>query len=488
MIVKEQVQNFAGDQRMPEELHSRSPGQIDPASRPGRPRVALLTPYTGENLGDAAIQDAAIANLRLRLPAAQFSGITLNRENFLERHGSGAFALCGAGRPFYAMCRGRVAGRPGDATGSKPSMSVQRDSIREMLRKAFSRVPALWWCLTRVRRLQWYVWAELRHFARGYRFLRTQDLLVVSGGGQLDEECGGPWGHPFALFKWAVLARMARVPFAVASVGACRVNSISCRFFLSAALRMARYRSYRDKNSKKVAIGLWRRAAADPVVPDLAFSLPTSELPPAAGICSGARGRRIVAVSPIAYAKPGTWVHENAALYDRYLQEMARAVDQLLQRDYFLLMVWSDLGDDRVVPEILGRLGHRSSKSVARQLHVPTIKSWRDLVAHLQGADFLIASRLHSTILGFVTQTPTVAISFNLKVDWVMEDLGQTDFLLHIEDFTAMDVVEALARLEAPSRFVSAETRSYQLGIQSAFAGQYDTLAELAIASTEHRN
>jgi hypothetical protein len=34
----------------------------------GRLRIALLTPYTGANLGDASIQDAMIANLCLRLP------------------------------------------------------------------------------------------------------------------------------------------------------------------------------------------------------------------------------------------------------------------------------------------------------------------------------------------------------------------------------------------------------------------------------------
>ena len=34
-------------------------------------------------------------------------------------------------------------------------------------------------------------------------------MLVVAGGGQLDEEWGGSWGHPYALMKWAVLARVA---------------------------------------------------------------------------------------------------------------------------------------------------------------------------------------------------------------------------------------------------------------------------------------
>ena len=59
----------------------------------GRLRIALLTPYTGANLGDASIQDAMIANLCLRLPDVEFSGISLNCDNFVERHGTDAFPL-----------------------------------------------------------------------------------------------------------------------------------------------------------------------------------------------------------------------------------------------------------------------------------------------------------------------------------------------------------------------------------------------------------
>jgi hypothetical protein len=32
-----------------------------------QPRIALLTPYTGANLGDASIQDAMIANIGFRV-------------------------------------------------------------------------------------------------------------------------------------------------------------------------------------------------------------------------------------------------------------------------------------------------------------------------------------------------------------------------------------------------------------------------------------
>jgi len=452
-------------------------------------RIALLTPYTGHNLGDAAIQDAIIANLRLRLPTAQFSGITLNSDNFLERHGTGAFPLCGPGRPFYGMCRGRVTDQPGDAWSLGPPSREERASVSSVLRRALKKIPFLWLCLRGIRSLGRRVSAELGHFSQGYRFLRTQDVLIVSGGGQLDEEWGGPWGHPYTLFKWAVLARLARVPCAIVSVGACKINSRISRIFLSAALRLAGYRSYRDKNSHEMAKRLLRRAAKDSVVPDLAFSLPSSELAPPAGTRSISRGRLVVAISPIAYLRPGTWVSENPVLYDRYLQEMGRLVSQLLHRDYFLIVVWSGLGDDdRVFAEILERLDDESRQRSFQQMHVPRIKAWKDVVELLQNIDFLVASRLHSTILGFVTKTPTIAISFDRKVDWVMEDLGQTDYLLHFRDFRAEDVVDALERIKYRRDAVVKRIALYLDSIVSVSKLQYDTLAALTLEGQRHRN
>jgi polysaccharide pyruvyl transferase WcaK-like protein len=96
--------------------------------------------------------------------------------------------------------------------------------------------------------------------------------------------------------------------------------------------------------------------------------------------------------------------------------------------------------------------------------------------------DVLIASRLHSTILGFVAQRPTVAISFDPKVDWVMEDLGQTDYLLRIQDFTAAEVIEALERIELRRNAVMDGIGAYRDAVLPALASQYDALAELAMA------
>src|SRR5215469_5915132 len=155
-------------------------------------RIVLLTPYTGGNLGDAAIQDSIIANLRLRIPGAQFAGLSLNSDNFVERHGTNAFPLCKSHGWSYRMYRGRVTDPAADSRGlARPS--GEKGLSLASVKYALKRVPALGWCLKVIYRFARRVTGEIRHSVGGYRFLRTQDLLIVSGGGQLDDEWSGPW-------------------------------------------------------------------------------------------------------------------------------------------------------------------------------------------------------------------------------------------------------------------------------------------------------
>jgi polysaccharide pyruvyl transferase WcaK-like protein len=445
-------------------------------------QIALLTPYDGGNLGDAAIQDAMIENIRRRLPDVRLTGICLNCENFTKLHGIEAFPLCETDRPFYRMVR--VAGElPGEVHAPKGPTSQKAFSIQS-IKKILRRVPFLRSC---VRIVQAGV-RELRHWIDGYRFLRTQDLLIVSGGGQLDEEWGGPWGHPFALFRWAMLARMAGVPSAVASIGTGKLRWTTSRWFVFVALRLAQYRSYRDKNSRKIAAGILRRTSTDPIVPDLAFGLSVPEQGRSSSIRLLAANRAVIAISPIAFGKPNNWPKSNQELYSRYLKQLTKAVSIFLERGYFLVMVSSSRGDDEsVIPEILKSLDDESKKKVAQQIYVPRITTWRDYVDVAGAVDFLITSRLHSTILGFIARRPTIAISFDPKVDWVMEDLGQTEYLLHIHDFIAEDIVNAIDRVQLGRAEVVENVAAYQSRTTNTLATQYDSLAQLAVDSRRHK-
>jgi polysaccharide pyruvyl transferase WcaK-like protein len=459
--------------------------EADPQSPGPRPRIALVTPYSGGNLGDAAIQDSMISNLRQRIPGAQFLGITLNGDNFLAKHGDGAFPLLASRVPFRYQSRKDPAQKPDGTEGSSTKSDDPAPKKRSNpLRSALRTMPGVGPLLKRARTWVSAVRREILHSIAGYRVLRTQDLLVISGGGQFDEEFGGAWRLPFAFFKWALVARAAGVQCVVASVGAGRIVSPGSRIFISMVLRMSCYRSYRDWHSRAILAKLVSSAASDSVVADLAFSMPDSELPPPTGaIRKLARGRPVVVLSPMAYAKPLNWPTPNRALYDRYVQQMARVLRGLTREGYFVVVACSSLGDDEtVIPDLMGGLGDEVTPSLDGQIHFPPVKTWKDFVAVMRDADYLVASRLHGTILGFVAQTPAVAISVDPKVDWVMEDLGQTDSVLQFRDFTAEDVLSAIERIKVHRDAVVERIASYRQGVLLASQQQYDSLARLALA------
>ena len=463
--------------------HTTTETQPEPRKR--GPRVALITPYDGGNLGDAAIQDSMISNLRLRLPDAQFLGITLNGDHFIKQHGAtSAFPLLAARMPPGNGARNSASqANPVEYRATAPD--PPRPRARNPVKRALWSLPGLVPFLKKVRLWMRTVRGEIAHSYQGYRVLRTQDVLLVSGGGQLDEEYGGPWRLPFTIFKWTLLARLAGVPCAMASIGAGKVTSATSRRLVSMAVRMCSYRSFREKKSRGIVASLFPRAMNDSVVPDLAFSMPESNLPTGLGaIRTMARGRPVVAVSPIAYGKPVNWPTPDRALHDRYVQQLAETLRCLSRLGYFTVVVCSSLGDDEsVIPEILEHLDEETRHHLEGQIHFPAIKTWRELATVLRDTDYLIASRLHGTILGFLTRTPVIAISFDPKVDWVMEDLCQTDYLLHIRDFTAEDVLDALSRVKVGRDAAVEQIGAYRREIlsSSASARQYDFLAGLAL-------
>src|SRR5262249_52020859 len=149
--------------------------------------IALLSPCGWGNLGDAAIFDALIAGIRRRLPETPIIGLTLNPADTSERHGIAAFTCSGVRLPRYRVKEPVVGGR------AEPSA----------FRGAAASVPAAR-ALGHVARA---VQADWNHRSRAAGWIENLGMLVIAGGGQLDDFWGGPFGHPYVLSRWVAAAR-----------------------------------------------------------------------------------------------------------------------------------------------------------------------------------------------------------------------------------------------------------------------------------------
>ncbi len=433
-------------------------------------KVALLTPYDGGNLGDAAIQEALIGNFRQYDPQVHLCGITLHPESTAARHRIPCYPLAAISRPYYHAKTEPAASPNNHAATSDIGRSAETPGFVRRLKRAVRGLLFRMGLGPLVRLAQ-----EGLHILRSYRLLRSMDMLVVAGGGQLDEEWGGSWAHPYALMKWAVLARAAGSSVIFLSVGGCRAELRLTKVFLRIALSLACYRSYRDEGSRQLALAI-TPSADGPVVPDLAFSLPVTRQPL---IADSNSAELRVGVSPIAFARPGMWPTEDPAQYERYMNELASFVDALLRREISVILFSSCSPDDQLFDDLRARIDPSLETAARTRLSFGNVTSVQDLLVLLQSLDFVVASRLHGLVLSFLAGKPCVALSYDRKVDALMTDVGLKDYCLDIRSFTGENAFTTFLNLQANGPQVASKLRATCCHYDQLLQSQYRLVTKL---------
>jgi polysaccharide pyruvyl transferase WcaK-like protein len=451
-------------------------------------KVGLLTPYVGTNLGDGAIQTSLIDAIRRELPEAQLWGITLSPSETRKRHNIPCFPLTGLRVAYYSeslfapveglRIRFSEAGSHPEARDPGPPVEPPGVDRRARIWSSLKAIPiigsALKLLLKGVRN-GFLVFHEVAHLVRSLKFVKSMDMVIVAGGGQLDEEWGGPWGHPYVLFRWAILAKIAGTKFVVLSVGAGRLRTLLGRLFIRQALALACYRSYRDQVSKG-RLQSWKFTRSDPCVPDLAFGLelqrgPTATVPPDREL--------IVGISPIAFGHARGWPTPAHDIYARYLSALAEFAAKLDSIGYAIVLFTSSGIDRLVVTELLEQVTRDFSISLRDRIRVPRVDTVDEFFVEVSKVDVVVASRLHGTILSHMLGKPVLAISFDPKVDTHMRDVGQGGFLLDIRQFTADDLMGSFELLVRNAASIRKTVNQHLLAFRASIRNQYEKLATL---------
>ena len=423
-------------------------------------RIGILGPWGVGNLGDGSVATAIICNIRKHSPDAEICAFSLNPEETGRMHGIASFPSA------------RPRRRPSTPLTEKPPSAVNR--TRPGLRAAIKAFPPLYQLLRLLRRslnALAAAGAEIPFAIRCYRHLRTFDLFIVSGGGQLSDYWGGPWSHPFTLFKWAILAKAARTGYVFMSVGAGPLNSGLSKFFIRRSLLAADYKSFRDERSRKLieSIGSVGKSS---VFPDLAYSLLINgenlERKSSAG------NEITVGISPISYLKPGVWAKEDESTYRNYIRRLAEMSLWLVNNGYKVLFFQSQAMMDTLAIEdlktILSDMGH---PDLDDQITEPQVSTVKDLLSAISRTDMVIASRFHSVLLSSLLHKPIIAISFDVKVRSLMENLQLSEYILDIHNFDLSSLALRFRNLEEKRDAVSAQLMASVSDYRAALESQY---------------
>ena len=242
-------------------------------------------------------------------------------------------------------------------------------------------------------------------------------------------------------------------------------------------MSLACHRSYRDEGSRQLARAI-TPTADGPVVPDLAFSLSLIAQPSTAN--TNSTGLR-VGVSPIAYARPGLWPTDDPAQYERYMAELASFVIALLRRGIFVTLFSSSSPDDQLFDDLRARIDPRLETEARARLLFGNATSVQDLLLLLHSLDFVVASRLHGLVLSFLAGKPSIALSYDRKVETLMTDVGLKAYCLDIRSFTSENLLATFLTLQTNGPLVKSKLIATCCHYDQLLQNQYRLVTELRV-------
>jgi polysaccharide pyruvyl transferase WcaK-like protein len=417
-------------------------------------KIGLLDHMGWGNLGDAATQDAVIGNIKKRLPNARIVGFSLAPHDTTARHG----IPCHPIRWSYR------------APAKIPSQTVGSIPTKPSLKSVLKNSPLV------------YTWAkpladlvrEAIFWVRSYRVLRSLDLLIISGGGQLDELWHGPWSQPYTVFKFSLLARLARKKLYFLNVGVGPLERRLSKVFAKWAVRLAHYRSFRDRDSQERMLNFGVKGATH-AYPDLVYALEVAE--PVKRIALPLT-KPTVGLNPIGFCDPHLWPRKDAAVYHGYLEKLANFSLWLLEHGYNLRVYTTDILVDRnAIQDLKVRLHSRlsSSEAVDEIFRTPS-ESVKDVLSEMSEFDYVVTSKFHGIIFSHLLMKPVISLSYQRKMDFAMRAVGQGHFSASIDRFNLDWLIKAFCSLVDESKSIRSELAAAVEANASALSQQFDTL------------
>lgn len=411
-------------------------------------KIALLHHTGGGNLGDDATMDAVIHNIHRRWPTADITAFSMNPGDTGEKHKIPSHPIR------------RQTWDIGYNSGKVDATKANKNKLFRWL--TTTRNPAI--------RFPIAVGRELAFLIASLRILRSFDLLAVSGGGQLTER-SGPWGFPYAIFIWILMARAVRIKCVFLNVGAGPLIHPLSKLFVTHALFAADYVSFRDEQSQTLAkdIGFTGKSQ---VFPDNVYSLEVSSF----NISSGRKDCPIVGIAPMPYpfCDPREHPSGHQEIYDEFIAKFATFSSSLVRNSRSLELFGSDTGADPASIEDL-RSVLLDRHNISTPHYVP-VDSVGGLLLKMSAMDYVVTCRFHGVVFAHILNKPVLAISHHPKVANLMNALGLEKYCVNIRTFDPIRLAETFESLVSDTEWVKRRMAANLADYSSKLATQFDSL------------
>lgn len=440
-------------------------------------RIGIFGHYGNENLGDEAITTAVIQNIRMHMPRAVLCLFSVNPRDTAQRYGIPAFPVRktsiakDTARKFSA---GKEAGMT--AGGQRPA------AILEALKRGMKKVPGLYPMGAAVKNLPGLAAEfaqEVKFLLRARENLKELDLLLIAGSNQFLDSFGGPWGFPYTLLKWTLLAKSTGVKVVFVSVGAGPLESRMSKLLIGAALMFADYTSFRDRASKHLIVeeAFFRKNGS--VYPDLAYSLlwnneKQQELSKKSGI-----RRPVVGINPMAMYDSRYWYVHDDTKYKTYVRKLARFSSVLLREGYPVFFFPTQPKDENVIRDVMAELDDGVTDVRECSALVRIARSVDEFMAILESADLVVATRFHGTLLSLLAGKPVLGICYYRKAMDLLREMGQGDYAVELDHFDVDELVQKFRMLEENAEQEAEKIRRKNEEYRVALSEQYERVLGL---------
>lgn len=389
-------------------------------------KIALLHHVGGGNLGDDATLDINAREIMSRWPNATITLFCMNPEYAAKKYGLPACAIR------------KHTWTSGYNSAPDETKSENGPTLWRWLKT--SNYPAV--------RFPRSLFRELAFLKSSLRTVKSFDILIISGGGQLTER-SGPWSFPYTIFLWVLLARVGRIKSIFLNVGAGPLNHALSKFFVTRALFSAEYVSFRDKESQTLAqlVGF---DGESHVFPDSVYNLE----PPSSMNASRDRRHLVVGISPIAYpyCDPREYQSGHEHIYKEFIARLGAFADALLKSSYSVELFGNDTSTDpRVIEDLRTTLASRHNILIAG--HVP-VNSVSDLLFRISNMDYVVTCRFHGVVFAHLLNKPVLAIAHHPKVTHLMNTLGLAKYCVDIRGFDPIRFADTFGVLVSEAEVV----------------------------------
>jgi polysaccharide pyruvyl transferase WcaK-like protein len=265
---------------------------------------------------------------------------------------------------------------------------------------------------------------------RAIAYTRKVDVLIVPGTGILDDFGCGPTGIPLDLFVWTLAARLTRTPFWFVSIGAGPIVHPLSRRLMVWAAKLARYRSYRDANSKRFLSEAGVDTRGDLVFPDLAFDLVPATAP-------GRTTQRPVTVAVGVMDYWGWSTPERGeAVHGSYQERLSQFCVWLLEEGYRIRLLPGDDADLEAIRALGARIKPRlSDPALMHNVLADRVRNLSGVMSKMAEADVVIATRYHNVVCALKMGKPTLSLSYAEKNAALLNDAGLGAYVQGVENF-----------------------------------------------------